>query len=226
MKKLFILFLATTLFAACNNDNPFGKKDANADKTGKEEKSDGEKKTGGLFGGGKSDDNSNWTSKQRNDWMDKCLDEFSDNPQARKICSCVLDKIEQKYPDAKDAEESTEEEGQQIISACMKGLNSKDGYDDADDNTTRTDRDDAAGGQNINRNSWTDLQRQTFIQGCATTAQQQQGFTAQQANSYCDCMTRKVEKKYSFEQAARLRTEDLQTQEWIDAAADCRARIY
>ena len=83
------------------------------------------------------------------------------------------------------------------------------------------ERNDGSGQEN--RKSWTNLQRQTFVQGCATTAQQQQGFTAQQANSYCDCMTRKVEKKYSFDQAARLKAADLQTQEWIDAATDCRS---
>jgi hypothetical protein len=220
MKKLFIFFLATTLFAACNNNNPFGKKDQAADKTDKEEKGDAEKKTGGLFGGAKNNDNNNWTNKQRNDWMNKCLDEFTGNSQAKKICSCVLDKVEQKYPDAKDAEEIPDAEGERIIKGCTAGINGdEEGY------TRRGDGNDGMTG-NENKNNWTDLQRQTFIQGCAGTAQQLQGFTAQQANSYCDCMTRKVEKRYSFEQAARLRAEDLQTQEWIDAAADCRARIY
>jgi hypothetical protein len=66
------------------------------------------------------------------------------------------------------------------------------------------------------------MQHQQYVQGCAATARQAQGVTAQQANAYCDCMTSKVERKYTFEEASRLTATDFQTEEWQNAANDCR----
>lgn len=218
MKKIFVLLLAVSLFVACNNDkkNPFGKidfKEKNGTGDDKDNKDD------------KNDDNgfktaSNWTSKQRSTFLSQCVESAGGNPQAKSICSCVLEKMEKRFPDPNDAENASEELGAKLARECMAGTNTdNEGNEDVEDNSGFNNND---GNDDNQRTGWTKQQRQQFIQGCATNAQQAQGFTAQQANSYCDCMTRKVEAKFSFKEAGRLTTRDLQTPEWQQAALDCQ----
>jgi hypothetical protein len=220
MKKVFLPLLGLIILAGCNNNNPLAKKQDDNNKTETDDQP--RKKKGGLFGGGGDEETnkgaSNWTAAQRSDWMNKCLDQFADNPKVKNLCSCVIGKIEQQYPNPKDAESISDEQGQKIVRSCTDGLGNEN------DNTLTGPNDNNTGGEHTI--PWTDLQRQTFIHGCAVTAQQKQGFAAEQANTYCDCMTRKVERKFSFDQAAKLKASDLQTQEWIDAAEDCRNRVY
>jgi hypothetical protein len=218
-----VFFLAFALLSGCNN-NPF----APNERTSKsKEKKDKDDDNNGY--GDEDNDKSNWTSKQRRNWMDECVDELGNQinnaSQAKQICSCVLEKMEKKYPDASDAENATEAEGEKWGRECTAKLErDNDGYGN-DDNEDYVDRNNGGntGSKESNRGNWSELQREQFIQGCATTAKQVQGFTSQQANSYCECMTRKVERKYSFQEAARLTAEDFQTQEWIDAVAECRS---
>jgi hypothetical protein len=227
MKKLFILFLAAGLLTACNNNNPLLKdentakdrekddrkrKDDNTDKDDRDDryiKDDDDSKVNNLDG---------WTKSDRNEWRRRCEDELSDNPQAKQICACVIEKAERKYPNVKDVEAAADEEGERMIKECSTRMGGDDGYTD--------DREDDRPGvrdpeEKMNEGNWSNLQRKKFIEGCATTARQQQGFTAAQANAYCDCMTRKVEKKYTFQQAARMTAEDFNTREWTNAAKDC-----
>jgi hypothetical protein len=226
MKKILILFFAIGLLAACNS-NPFTahKADAKDDKV-KNEKDDSKTDDGYADKDDKNtrktntddeDTRSNWTNKQRDKWLNECIEASENNPQAKRVCSCVLDKMEKKYPDARDAENASEAEGVRLAKGCMEDLGIKSGNDDTEPYKRRdnTDEDDNRGG------SWSNLQRQQFIQGCSATAQKAQGFTVRQADAYCDCMTIKVEKKYTFQQAARLTATDFQTREWQEAAADC-----
>lgn len=226
MKKLVILFLVVALLTACNNNgkNPFAKK---TDKDKTEESSDDKeekKKKGGLFtkdedNTGKDDSKSSWTKSYRDKLMIECEDEMKDDPQSRSICSCALGKLEKKYPDPKDADGAIETEAQRILDQCKTsaGGNTDDGYKNKEKEI------DVPIDNGSNGKSWTTLQRQQYIQGCETTARRnnQQGYSAQQITSYCDCMTRKVEKKYDFQQAGRMTAADFQTQEWQSAAADC-----
>lgn len=222
MKKLFILFITASFVAACNNNNPFARKDQNADKSDQEKKGDPEKKEGnGNVDYSDKDKNytgNNWSRKQTDEWRDDCLSEYRDEPNAKQMCECMIDKISQKFPDENDAKKADEDELDQLIEDCearfKNNNNDNGGY-------IRTDRTDDYIQDNNNRSSWTDLQRQQYIRDCESTAAKNQSYTAQQINSYCDCMTRKVERKYSFPDAAKLTTADFQTQEWRDAAADC-----
>lgn len=158
-------------------------------------------KNGGLgMGGG-------WSKSEENQFMQPCLQ----GGQSQEICSCVLQKLEKKYATFKEADQKgTSEEGKQLAMECMNGGN---GLNNNDDNNN-----------NNQEGSWTDQQRQSYIQGCSTAAQQQQGYSAQEANDYCDCMTRKIEQKYSFREANQLTATDLQTEEWQNAIANCRPR--
>ncbi|HLG38500.1 MAG TPA: hypothetical protein VI461_02490, partial [Chitinophagaceae bacterium] len=134
MKKLLIFLLASGLFAACNDTNPFARKDK-ADKSDKEEKNDRDKKGGNDYD---NDDDkntnytgSNWSKKQRDQLRSKCLDNFSDEPKAKQICSCLLDKVEQKYPDYDDAmSHDNEDEIEEIAEDCE----AKAGGNDSDNN--------------------------------------------------------------------------------------------
>ena len=189
MKKLLILFLTIGILISCNDNAPRGFNDRDSD-------------------GG-------WTNKLRNKYLNQCIDEAGDNEKlARKVCSCVLEKVEKKYT-VEEAEELSEAVGAKLARECMDAEG--DGGKENDDYGDRKKNDDDEGGD------WTNRQRNQYIQECSTAAQQLQGFTAREADSYCECMTRKIEKKYSFKEASSLTTADLQTQEWVQAAADCKS---
>jgi hypothetical protein len=238
MKKLFILFIAAGLLTACKN-NPFARNDDNTktrdkdDRNTRDDKEDKDDrkntndrnkdddrytKDGNDDYTSKEDSKGQWTTKDRNKWLDECTDEMSSNPQAKRICSCVLEKAEQKYTDVRDAERASEEDGKKLFRQCMTDINGGDENID-DKYKDRNNVDDLY--KDNNRNTWTDQQRQQYIKECSATARPAHGFTEQQANSFCDCMTRKVEQKYSFQEATKLTTKDFQTQEWQNAANDC-----
>jgi hypothetical protein len=232
MKKLFILFLAAGLLAACNNSNPFVKnsaakeneKEDRKENEGKNDKADDRNDRYKKEDEGSDDTRSGWTKSDRNKWMGRCEDELSDNPKAKQICACVIEKAERKYPDVKDAEDAPDAEGERLIKECATGMGGDDEYTDDryKDKRVGTEPDE----KSDEGNSWSNLQRKQFTQGCAMAARQKQGFTAEQANTYCDCMVRKLEKKYTFQKAASMTAADFQTQEWVDAADDCRGRLY
>ena len=216
MRILLILLLATSLLAACDN-NPFANNNRKKDTRDKNDKDDRDKDDS-YDDEDKDDTRSNWTKKQRNAWLDDCIEGSDDIPNAEELCSCVLKKVEKKYPDHRDAK-FLDETREKIKFAKECGYNVEDEHGDKDDTYINGDDDDYDGG-----GGWTSQQRKQFIYGCATTAKQNQGFTAEEADSYCSCMTRKVEQKHSFKEAARMTATDFQTPEWQEAAADCLSR--
>ncbi len=224
MKKLLILFLATGFLAACNgNNNLLGGKDRTADKNDKEEKSDVDKKNSDGYDDEDSKTTSKWSKKDRDKAMDKCMENYSDEPKAKQICACFLDKMQTRFSSFNEAMNASEDETDDIIEKCEgQGGNTND-YDNRDDYSTTDRKDDYKkdDSDETNNDEWTDLQRQTFIKGCASTAKQS-GLTTQQANSYCECMTKKVERKYSFDKANKLSAADFQTAEWQQAIRNCQ----
>jgi hypothetical protein len=163
---------------------------------------------------------SEWSESERNDFINTCTQAASNSmgqEKARAYCSCMQQKLEKKYPNYTDANKAINVPGamqtpemQAMVQECLNG-NSL--------NNNSKNNMGATGG------NWTREQHQQFVQGCSITAQQQQGMTAQQANAYCDCMTTKVEQKYTFEEASHLTPQDFQTTEWQNAAADCKAKV-
>lgn len=69
--------------------------------------------------------------------------------------------------------------------------------------------------------SWTSSQRRTYIEGCASVAKQ--SMSSSKANSYCECMQGKMEKKYkmSYAQANKLTAEDFSTPEAKAEIQEC-----
>lgn len=227
MRVLFLFILSAFLVTSCNSDT-LGDKASKKDKPGKFDEDD-------IDGGGGGDNGrSNWTKKDRNKWLDECETQLGD--KGKEICSCVLAKVERKYPDPSDAENATEAEGARFAKECLGGGKTDDYNTDEDnDDYSRDDRDDRRTGDDDggytgvddndnDRNTggrWTTQQRQSYIQGCATTAVQS-GLTRAQANSYCSCMVGKLEQKVNFQVASRMTEADFRAAEWQEAAIECR----
>ena len=172
---------------------------------------------------------SGWSAKDRSDIINSCTQTAAANmgeERAKDYCTCMQKKLEVKFPNPKDAAKITSEtmqtsEMQALVRECLGGDNTLN-------NNTNNPIGNPSGNSNENNNSngnWTQEQFQQYVQGCAGTAQQAQGMTPQQANAYCECMTKKVAAKYSFEVAARMTAADFQTEEWVNAANDCRAQV-
>jgi hypothetical protein len=200
MKKITAFIALMIVLAACNNNN---------------------NKMGG------------WSKESENKFMNECVNSSGTNPQAKQICSCVLGKLEKKYATSAEADaKGSEQEGRDLATECMNGGNINNNNNNNNlNNRNNTDNNNNLNGNNIDNNNnnnqgnnWTDQQRQLFIQQCSGEAMKAQGFDMQQANNYCDCMTRKIEQKYTFQQANALTTADLSTPEWRTAMIDCGAR--
>jgi hypothetical protein len=215
MRILFLFILAAVMASGCDS-NTLSQKGEKKDKGERLDEDDVE---------GENDrtrKKSNWTKKDRNKWMDECESELG---AKKDICPCVMAKVEKKYPDPVDAEDATEAEGIRWAKECLTGGNSDDNVDDYGTD----DRDDRDGGDeritddedNNSGDRWTSQQRQSYIQGCAGSAVQA-GLTRTQANSYCACMVGKLEKKVNFQVASRMTEADFQSQEWQEAAMECR----
>jgi hypothetical protein len=152
-----------------------------------------------------------WTKEEEEKWMNACIKGGEDNQRNRAICSCVLQKAEKKYATyAEEERVGTNAEGRQWGQECANGI---DGGNTPPLGNTN---------DNNNHGNWTDQQHQQYVQACVNTAMRNQGVTTQRANAYCECMTRKIEKKYGFAEASQLTTADFQTEEMQNAITDCR----
>ncbi len=215
MKKIIVLILVAGMLASCNNGQNSGNNNGGG---------------GGLFGGGdnKKEDNNGgkrnnargggWSSQDRNQFLRDCNGSAgAGSSQAKQICECVLSKLEAQYTSLAEADRlGGEAAGTRMAQECAQNIgggdyNDDDNYDIDDERSAPNTR----GGGN-----WTSQQRQQYASGCVTTAQQS-GLSSQQARSYCDCMVSKVMQRYSFSDAAKLTSKDLQRPEWQQAAADC-----
>ncbi len=206
---LLLFFAALILGFSCNNNNSAG-------------------------GGG-------WSAADKRKGLNECLTEVKgrlDATTAKKLCDCALQKTMRKYDSYAAAENSTEEEGIAIAQSCMDAIQGGGGndFDDEDDfgdfNNKKKKQDDFEDdnfdddfGDDFSDQKggarWTSQERRSFIQGCATARRQAAGVSAKEANDYCDCMTGKIERKYSFRDANRMTAQDFQTREWQSAITDC-----
>jgi hypothetical protein len=162
-----------------------------------------------------------WSKQDEDKWMSSCIKvQPEDNQQSRALCSCVMQKAEKKYSTYEEEERlGTADEGRQWSQECANG-----GDNGTGDNENKNNPLGNIFGNNNNGGGWTDQQRQEFVQGCSGIAQQKQGFTVQEANNYCDCMQKKMEKKFSYTEYTQLTGADMQTPEWRQAMIDCGAR--
>ncbi|MBP7557586.1 MAG: hypothetical protein KA821_15020 [Chitinophagaceae bacterium] len=225
MKQLFFALAVALLLSACNNNkqpemggNMFG------NNKGKSpwQNNNNNNNNGNVnnTGGGR------WSPALRNAIMQGCLGEVGNDPQAREKCDCWVGKVEARFPNAQTADQIPEEAANQLATECMQQfgggnyvppVNNEFGNDNINNNNIND------GG--VTARTWPAAQRQQWIMGCAGNAQQTFGLNQQQATEYCDCITRKVEQKYTFAEAVRLTVQDFSTPEWEAVRMNCQAAL-
>lgn len=167
--------------------------------------------------------NSGWSSADRKKMIADCIKAARGTTiedRAKSYCECMQPIMEAKYPTVAEANKITPEnmqtpEMRKEAQKCLGIENSDDNNNNGNINNTGNDNE---------TNNWSNQQRRQFVQDCAGTAQEKQGFTPEEANNYCDCMQRKMEKKFNYSEVSRLTAADLQTEEWRQAMIDCGAR--
>jgi hypothetical protein len=161
MKKLLILFLTIGLLTACNDNNPRGFNNKDSD-------------------GG-------WTNKLRNKYLNECIDAAGDNAKlAKKVCSCVLEKVEKKYT-VEEAEELSEAVGARMAKECMEDVGGNNNKDDENGYTKKRDDDEYDQGA-----SWSKKDRNQWMDVCATAMNNDP-----RTEDICSCVLGKLQKKYS-----------------------------
>jgi hypothetical protein len=143
MKKLMIFFLAVSLFAACNNDkNGKDRYDRDREKSSREKddyrNSDDDKSSrdDSRTDDRKTDDTENtghnWPASEINAFLTNCESNGAairdQGFDPAKYCNCMMVKVQELYPDVKDAARITEADMespsfQTYIKNCL--LNSK-----------------------------------------------------------------------------------------------------
>lgn len=225
MKQLFFALAVAILLSACNNNkqpemggNMFG------NNKGKSpwQNNNNNNNNGNVnnTGGGR------WSPALRNAIMQGCLGEVGNDPQAREKCDCWVGKVEARFPNAQTADQIPEEAANQLATECMQQfgggnyvppVNNEFGNDNINNNNINDG--------SVTARTWPAAQRQQWIMGCAGNARQTFGLNQQQATEYCDCITRKVEQKYTFAEAVRLTVQDFSTPEWEAVRMNCQAAL-
>ena len=146
-----------------------------------------------------------WTEaikeKYRNALLTQDLVANLGEENGKKYSDCVVGKFVLKYSSPAELELfGTEEVGKELGKGCISELGL---------------------GVSQNHSYWTSEQRQKFIGDCSPSAQSPEGMDSDQANSYCDCMQRKIEEKYSWEETFKMGDSALQTEEWKKIIDSC-----
>jgi hypothetical protein len=133
--------------------------------------------------------NAGWTGKQEDEWMALCIAEAGGSPKAKEVCSCVLGKIEKKYPSYEEADrKGTEAEGRQMAQECM-GTSNNNNNGEPLDNSNREENTNTGG-------AWSESDRDTWAKQCMQSMNNVNA-SDQAKQNYCDCIGEKLEKRYS-----------------------------
>lgn len=203
--------MACALFIACNNDKGSKKADYrdkddysttdDKDKESDDKQSDDKSK--------KNDDeqsdftsNDGWSEKDRNKFLSDCMGSTSDNQeQGKKICPCVLEKLEKKYSSLSEGDtKGGEAEGRSMAIACAEELNITINNNKKQDNDNDVDQNDYSNG------GWSSEEVKQFVAPCVKEATKTGKMDELDAQSYCDCMQDKLAKIYPNAKDPRLQT--------------------
>ncbi|MGQ0739760.1 MAG: hypothetical protein ACT4OJ_11915 [Bacteroidota bacterium] len=203
MRKLIILSLAVSLFAACNNDKgKVSRDDRRSDRESDDYRNRDEEDN---TRDDRRDYSAKWASGDVSRFNRECEQMMEDkgltNDQMTEICSCLLGKFQDKYSSYSDLDKnSTEEEGEAAGRECMKGI-------------TKTTADDNSGG-------WTRSDQQQWMDVCETSVGSSMG--KEKKYEYCWCVMEKLEKRYeNYDKMNRQGTE----QEGIDLGKECLRKM-
>ncbi len=233
MKQFFLALAAISLMASCNSDN---KNEVGNNLFGDE--------GGGKFKNGDNNNNNNnnnrggaWSQQVRSSIFNACMQELGQAEQAKEKCECWTSKVEAKYPSLTNVNQIAEQVANQLAIECMQQFEGTDGggggeFDgfnepgyDGRNQPYKPGGYDQPQPRGNNATPWAAAQRQQWMMGCTSSAQQSMGVSKQEATAYCECMTRKIEAKHSFAEAARMTVEDFSTPEWVNARTECQMNL-
>ena len=202
--------MALTLFAACNNDKgKMSRDDRNADYRGKDDYNNNDDKNTDDRNRDENTSNEGWTERDRSKFLADCMAGFENNEATgKKLCPCVLEKLEKKYASLSEGDaKGGEAEGKRMATACLEAI--KGSGDNEENNNDKSD----------NNSSWSRSDENKFIDECAGTATKNVG--EERANQYCKCMLNKMKREYSnYAEAERALSR--MTQDQINRLAeDC-----
>jgi len=225
MKQLFFALAVALLLSACNNNktpemggNMFGNNKGKSPWQNNNNNNNNVNNNGNNPGGGR------WSPALRNAIMQGCLGEVGNDPQAKEKCDCWVGKVEARFPNAQTADQIPEEAANQLATECMQQFGGGN-YVPPVNNDYGNEYNNNINDGGVTARTWPSAQRQQWIMGCAGNAQQTFGLNQQQATEYCDCITRKVEQKYTFAEAVRLTVQDFSTPEWESVRMNCQAAL-
>jgi|GEM_PF-6200723 len=157
MKKILVLLLSVSLFAACNDDNPT-RLDRDKGNTRDSRDRDDRDREGGrntrdddsrydendtryaddYEQGGDERRRSNaggWTSADKKTWRTACNEQIGNSvANARELCDCVLFKLEAEYANYREADmKGGEAAGKRMMQECIGVNGGGNGYGDEED---------------------------------------------------------------------------------------------
>lgn len=165
-----------------------------------------------TYGQNKGDSTAGWPEISRNNFLIGCIKNAAGplgEEKAKAYCTCMQQKLELRYPNSNDANKITADTMQkpEMIAMVRSCLNL-----------------DSISIQNDSLKKWAPDQYQQYLHSCSIAARPMQNMTLEEANDYCDCITKKIQQKYSYEDAVRLTFADFQTEEWKNAYMECLAK--
>jgi|GEM_PF-3516026 len=199
MRKLIILFLAVSLFAACNNDK--GKINRDDRRSGRESDDYRNKDEDNKD----SDSRDKWTASDIRTFNRECEKTLEDkdltDDQMNTICSCLLGKFQDKYSSYDELDrKSTEEEGEAAGRECMSGI-------------TKTTED-------KNSDGWIRSDQEQWMDVCETSVGTK--MAKEKRYDYCWCVLEKLEKRYdNYDKMNSRGTE----QEGIELGKECLRKL-
>lgn len=140
MRKLLILFIAASLFTACNNDKKDSRRSSDRDREKDDYRSRDDDKGDTRNADYKddkdsrdredtrnTDDGGGWSRSEENKFVDDCVAEAEKNvggSRASEYCDCMLGKLKRMYSSYKEAERElaniTQDEVTQLAADCNK----------------------------------------------------------------------------------------------------------
>jgi hypothetical protein len=178
MKNLFILFLSSCLFIACNNDHATNNRDKDNGYNNRDEKNNKDDEYDNSDN--KKNNNTRWSTAEEDKFFNDCQKGAPGNMDAHTVnqfCSCVLEKNEEIYATYNDAmKEGNETKLASLSGECRNELNIPNNGD-------------------ANRNTrWTTADENKYLSECGKL---NKAIFGDDANEYCPCMLQKYEKLFT-----------------------------